>query len=100
MLLLFLLACSCCCSLHVWVSAIVIGTASFLVGWSLLASFFVVCCFLLFDSTLQGFGPAHVIGPFGASWLGCCVLCVLVCLGFAMLGCCIHSWISCYIFLH
>jgi hypothetical protein len=67
MLLLFLLACSCCCSLHVWVSAIVIGTASFLVEWLLLAYFFVVCCLLLFDSTLQGSGPAPAVGPFGAS---------------------------------
>jgi hypothetical protein len=36
-------------------------------GGLLLASFFVVCCLLLLDSTLQGTGPAPVVGPFSAS---------------------------------
>jgi hypothetical protein len=62
------LACySCCCSLHVWVSAIMIGTTSFMGEWLLLASLFVVCCLLLLDSTLQGSGLAPAVGPFGAS---------------------------------
>jgi hypothetical protein len=64
MFLLFLLACSCCCSFHVWVSTIAIGTTSFLGEWLLLASFFVVCCLLLFDSTLQSSGPARAVGPY------------------------------------
>jgi membrane-bound metal-dependent hydrolase YbcI (DUF457 family) len=51
----------------IWVSAIVIGTTSFLGEWLLLSSFFVVCCLLLLDSTLQGSNPAPVLGPFGAS---------------------------------
>jgi hypothetical protein len=66
-MLLLLLACSCCFSLHVWVSAIMIGTTSFLGECLLLASLFVVCCLLLLDATLQGFGPAPTLGPFGSS---------------------------------
>jgi hypothetical protein len=65
--MLFLLACSCCCSLYVWGSTIAIGTMSFLVEWLLLSSFFVVCCLLLFDLTLQSSGPAPVVRTFGAS---------------------------------
>jgi hypothetical protein len=61
------LACLCCCSLHVWGYVIAIGTASFLVEWLLLASFFAECYLLLFDSTLQGSGPTPAFGPFGAS---------------------------------
>jgi len=45
----------------------VIGTASFMVGWLLLASLFVVCCLLLLDSSLHGWGPAVAVGPSGAS---------------------------------
>jgi hypothetical protein len=35
--------------------------------WLLLASLFIVSCLLLFDSNLQGSGPAAAVGPFGAS---------------------------------
>jgi hypothetical protein len=35
--------------------------------WLLLASLFVVSCLLLFDSNLEGSGPAAAVGPFGAS---------------------------------
>jgi hypothetical protein len=67
MVLLFLHACSSCCSFHVWGSATAIGIVTFLVDWLLLASLFVGCCLLLFDSTLQGSGPATAVGPSGAS---------------------------------
>jgi hypothetical protein len=69
-------------------------------GWLLFVPFFVVCCLLLLDSTLQGSCPTHALGPFGAFWLGSYLVLFLVCPGFAMLGCCIRGCISGYIFLH
>jgi hypothetical protein len=35
--------------------------------WLFLAYLFIVSCLLLFDSNLQGSGPAATVGPFGAS---------------------------------
>jgi hypothetical protein len=105
----FLFACCCCSCLHVRLVAvctfgvlqptIAIGTTSFLVDWLSVAYLFVGCCLLLFDSNLQGLGPAATVGPFGGSYMVSCLLLSLLCVRFAMLGCCIRSWICCYIVL-
>lgn len=73
----FLFAYCCCSCLPVHLVAVctfgvmqpptLIGTTSFLVDWLLVASLFIGCCLLLFDSTLQGSGPAAAVGHFGGS---------------------------------
>jgi hypothetical protein len=59
------------------------------------ARWFGGCCLLLFDSTLQSWGPAAALGPLGACSLVCCFHVALVCFNFARLSSCIRSWTSC-----
>ena len=51
---------SCCCLVQVCEFE-VLGLQ---LGMSMLPRWFVACCFLLFDSALQGWGAAAVVGAF------------------------------------
>jgi len=64
---------------------------AFLVDWFMLAHWFVGCCFLLFDSTLQSSSPAAAVGPLHTCSLVCCLSLALLCFNFAGLGSYIHS---------
>jgi len=63
---------------------------AFMVGWLMLAHSFTGFFLLLFDSSLQSWGPLHTCT------LVCFLLLSLICFNFVGLGSCICNWTCCY----
>jgi len=61
------------------------------VHWLMLVHWFVQCCLLLFDSTLQNWGPVAAVGPLGACSLVCLLLLDFGFFGSARLGSCTNN---------